>query len=604
MEKIIQNTYEELLQLKQEILGQIDTTQKNQSLQNLEAYLKLRSLDITKLQSELTNLGLSSLGRAQSCVINSINQDIFILSQLLNKESTQTDNDLNALNYDDAKKIMLQNAKVFGKQEESFKTRVMVTLPTEAADSPQLISELIANGASVLRINTAHDNPNVWQIMAKYIKEENEKQDKYTKIYVDLAGPKNRTQKIEKIFTPFRIGSWREPKKVQLLSLKDPSALTSKGYKDIEGNRISTLVVSEEFYKEARKAQAISIDDFEREKSQTYLILQEDGKLFIEADKKITIFENTTAELVYSNDEKESILSRLYNYELLPEEIRLFKDDKIIIAQKNILGQADFEYQGEIYKGIISCSNKDIFPYVKIDDIIYIDDGKIGCKVLGSNDLGLICQVFLAKENGTVLKEEKGINFPSTDLQIDAITESDKNNFETIVEFADIIGVSFAQTKEDIQILKTLLTQKDKTTTAIAPKIETKTALRNLPEILKELILWENCAIMIARGDLAIEVGFDNLPYIQEEILNICEAAHVPVIYATQILEGQMKNNLPSRAEVTDAAFAQRADCVMLNKGPYVTDTVVILKNILRQMHTLFAKNRQLLSICKAWEIK
>jgi len=107
---------------------------------------------------------------------------------------------------------------------------------------------------------------------------------------------------------------------------------------------------------------------------------------------------------------------------------------------------------------------------------------------------------------------------------------------------------------------------------------------------------------MIARGDLAIEVGFDNLPYIQEEIFNICEAAHVPVIYATQILEGKMKNNLPSRAEVIDAANAQRADCVMLNKGPFVVDTIVSIKNILKTVHGIFHKNKQLLSNCKLWE--
>lgn len=296
-------------------------------------------------------------------------------------------------------------------------------------------------------------------------------------------------------------------------------------------------------------------------------------------------------------------MSKLYNYELLPQEIRLFKSQKLIITNKNILGQANFKYEDTIYSGIVGCTNKDIFPYVKIGDDIFIDDGKIGCKVISTNELGLVCEVFLAKENGTILKEEKGINFPSTDLMINAITDTDKKNFEDIVDFADIIGLSFAQTSDDIKMLQKMLKEKGKTSTAIAPKIETKTALRNLPDILETLIQWEKFAIMIARGDLAIEVGFDNLPYIQEEIFGICEAAHVPVIYATQILEGKMKNNLPSRAEVTDAASAQRADCVMLNKGPYVDDTVIILKNILRQMHTLFQKNRQLLSTCKEWKI-
>ncbi|MEA3497550.1 MAG: pyruvate kinase, partial [Campylobacterota bacterium] len=429
----------------------------------------------------------------------------------------------------------------------------------------------------------------------------NKKQNKETKIYVDLAGPKNRTQSIEKLFTPFKIGSWRDPKEVEILPHSQDGAMTCKGKKDNFGNRLSTLVVSDELFKECKTTDELTIDDLERETTQSYAIIKRSNRIFIDVNKKITIFENTTVEV--ENSEDETIMSKLYNYEYLPQAIRLFTSQKIIITHKNIIGQSNFKYQDNIYAGIIGCTNKEIFPYVKVDDEIFIDDGKIGCKVVDIIDLGLVCEIIIAKENGTILKEEKGINFPSTDLEIDAITNEDKKNFEDIVNFADIIGLSFAQTSNDIRMLQDMLKDKDKTSTAIAPKIETKTALRNLPTILETLIDWENYALMIARGDLAIEVGFDNLPYIQEEILGICEAAHVPVIYATQILEGKMKNNLPSRAEVTDAATAQRADCVMLNKGPYVTDTVVILKNILRQMHTLFQKNRQQLSVCKTWEI-
>ncbi len=600
--KITEKIYEELLSLKKEIQSYIKDDKGNKSLRNLKAYIKLRSQDIRELQSQLADIGLSSLGRAQSCIINSINQDIFILSRLLNKEYIQTQSDIDALNYDEAKRIMLKNSFVFGETKENFKTHVMVTLPSEAAGSNDLISNLIRNGASVLRINTAHDNGAVWKKMASIIKEENAKQNKDTKIYVDLAGPKNRTQSIEKIFKPFRIGSWRNPKTVEILPLGKEGALTTKGLKDQFGNRKSTLVVSDEFFEICKKSKEITFDDFERETTQTYQLSVQNQRVFMEVDKKITIFENTTCEIEdYENSQNG--MSKLYNYELLPQEIRLFKNQKLILTNKNILGQANFKYEDTIYSAIVGCTNKDIFPYVKTGDDIFIDDGKIGCKVVGTNELGLICQVFLAKENGTLLKEEKGINFPSTDLMIDAITDTDKKNFEDIADFADIIGLSFAQTSDDIQMLQEMLRKKGKTSTAIAPKIETKTALRNLPSILERLIQWEKFALMIARGDLAIEVGFDNLPYIQEEIFGICEAAHVPVIYATQILEGKMKNNLPSRAEVTDAASAQRADCVMLNKGPYVDDTVIILKNILRQMHTLFQKNRQLLSICKEWKI-
>ena len=598
--KIIETTYSQLLELKEEILSNVDQNNPNQSIQNLQAYIKLRSLDLRELQNHLTNLGLSSLGRAQSCVINSINQDILILSKLLHKPYKQTQNDLDALNYDDAKNIMLKNSEVFGKSDSSFKTKVMVTLPSEAQESSKLIGELIANGTSVFRINTAHDNAAAWNRMASFIKEENGKQNKETKIYVDLAGPKNRTQTIQKIFTPFKIGSWRNPKLVELIPISTPDVATKKLEKSNTNSVQATLVVSHDFFQICKTSTKVKIDDFERDARQCYELIKENDRIFLNANKKITIFENTTIEI---KDENHKYISCLYNIEKLPEDIKLYKGNQIIITHQDIIGCSDYSYENITYNAVIGCSNKEIFPYVNIGDDIFIDDGKIGCKVSHINEIGLVCDIFLAKENGTSLKEEKGINFPSTDLKIDAITPEDEKIFEDIVEFADIIGLSFAQTQEDIKKLQNMLKLKHKEHIAIAPKIETKTALKNLPLILESLLEWPNHALMIARGDLAIEVGFDNLPYIQEEILNICEASHTPVIYATQILEGKMKNNLPSRAEVTDAAIAQRADCVMLNKGPYVTDTVIIIKNILRQMHTLFQKNRQLFSICKAWKV-
>jgi pyruvate kinase len=94
----------------------------------------------------------------------------------------------------------------------------------------------------------------------------------------------------------------------------------------------------------------------------------------------------------------------------------------------------------------------------------------------------------------------------------------------------------------------------------------------------------------MVRGDLAIEVEFENMSYLQEEILGLCEVAHTPVIFATQALENQMKNNLPNRTEITDAAFAQRAYRIMLNKGAFVINTIKKLEFILTRIHTIFKK--------------
>jgi pyruvate kinase len=115
-------------------------------------------------------------------------------------------------------------------------------------------------------------------------------------------------------------------------------------------------------------------------------------------------------------------------------------------------------------------------------------------------------------------------------------------------------------------------------------KIETRKGFDNLPKLLLAAMRTRSIGIMIARGDLAVECGYQRLAEVQEEILWICEAAHVPVIWATQVLESLSKKGMPSRSEITDAAMGERAECVMLNKGPYAVDAVRALADILKRM--------------------
>jgi pyruvate kinase len=100
---------------------------------------------------------------------------------------------------------------------------------------------------------------------------------------------------------------------------------------------------------------------------------------------------------------------------------------------------------------------------------------------------------------------------------------------------------------------------------------------------------------MVARGDLAVEVGFERLSEVQEEILWLCEAAHVPVIWATQMLEGLAKNRALTRAEVTDAAMSHRAECAMLNKGPHILEAVKFLNGVLKRMESHGRKRKAML---------
>ena len=126
-------------------------------------------------------------------------------------------------------------------------------------------------------------------------------------------------------------------------------------------------------------------------------------------------------------------------------------------------------------------------------------------------------------------------------------------------------------------------------------KIETRRGFENLPAILLEALKSPACGVMIARGDLAAECGFERMAELQEEILWICESAHVPVVWATQVLEGLTKRGHATRAEITDAAMGQSAECVMLNKGPYVADALQTLNDILQRMQDHQTKKRSML---------
>ena len=138
-------------------------------------------------------------------------------------------------------------------------------------------------------------------------------------------------------------------------------------------------------------------------------------------------------------------------------------------------------------------------------------------------------------------------------------------------------------------------------TLSLVLKIETAEAVRNLPDIVVQAAGRQPTSIMIARGDLALEIGFARTAEMQEEILWIGEAAHVPVIWATQVLEHLVQKGTPSRGEMTDAAMAARAECVMLNKGPYLFDAIDELHELLHRMEEHQHKKTPQLRRLRSW---
>ncbi|MBZ0242001.1 MAG: hypothetical protein K8F24_02185, partial [Bacteroidales bacterium] len=187
-----------------------------------------------------------------------------------------------------------------------------------------------------------------------------------------------------------------------------------------------------------------------------------------------------------------------------------------------------------------------------------------------------------AKDRGSKLAADKGINFPEIEIHTEGLTEKDQNDLEAVSELADIINLSFVNSWQDVEAILEQF-ERLNISPGLVLKIETAEGVKNLPEILLHAMRYPDIGLMIARGDLAVETGWKGFYHIQEEIIRLCEAAYIPAIWATQVLESLSKKNVPTRAEIVDAASAQKLEAVMLNKGNYVHSTIRLLNQMLRK---------------------
>ncbi len=285
------------------------------------------------------------------------------------------------------------------------------------------------------------------------------------------------------------------------------------------------------------------------------------------------------------------------NFIFLKEEDSLFLSKEKLPGEDAVYG-ADNEI---IYPARVSCTCPEILDSLKPGENVFFDDGKIEGLVERICSDGVFIKITAAKKGGSKLKQDKGINFPSAEYNISGLTEKDINDLDFIAKHADAVNLSFVNREQDIDMLIKEL-EKRNSDTGIILKIETKEGFCRLPKLLLTAMKRYPAGVMIARGDLAVEAGWKNFAAAQEEIIRTCFAAHVPVIWATQVLENLAKKGVPTRSEITDAARGHRCECVMLNKGPYILKAVKMLDRILRRMEIFQNKQDVLLPNMKECE--
>ena len=551
---------------------------------NLVHYLALRKSNSHELRNDLRRLGLSSLAHAECNVLGSITA----VQQALDCLAGGGDSDISALaaslqgrspTADTHRKAIL------GASPEGRDVSIMVTLPTDAADNPVLATEMITAGMNIARINCAHDDADTWSRMINNVRKAASDAGTECRVIMDLAGPKLRTGELKPGPRVLHIRPKRDPmgrviapRRIRLI----PDDVLQRGTK------VAVIPVPRECIELAQEGDEIRFKDTRGKKRRLNVAVKDDKGLVLEAFQGAYITTGTTLTLK-RNEADEKLTYEVGDLPAVEQPLLLGVGDTLIVHRDSIPGEpAKENSDGVILEPAhIACQQPEVFQDLSPGETLSLNDGKISGVIREVSEEQLDVEITKAKPTGSRLRAHRGINFPKSDIQLPGLTETDKTNLMFVAQHADAVSLSFIRKAKDIELLMAELDRLSADKLGVVIKVETKRAFKSLPKLMLAAMRRYPVAVMIARGDLAVECGWDHLAELQEEILWICDAARVPVMWATQVLEQEAKKGLPSRAEITDAAQSQRADCVMLNKGPHILAAIRTLDSILRRMQTL-----------------
>ena len=555
---------------------------------NLLHYLALRRRDIRPLQEQLALFGLSSLGRCESRAMANLDAVLRVAGDLTGRNSP----DLAQGDFAFGKSDLDQHTvALLGPKPANRDVRIMVTMPSEAATDYRLVSDLIANGMDCMRINCAHDNQDAWANMVEHLRRARAEHGKGCRVMMDLPGPKLRTGPIEPApgilkWKPRRdrYGKVTEPARIWLTPLEHPEPTC--------GAADACLRVTADLLARLHNGDKIRFVDARGARRSMDVTKTIDNSAIAESFQTSYITSETILRV--------SRLREITRIGALSQEespIVLRPGDFLILTKAVEPGRAALRSEdgAVLDPARIGVTLPEIIADARVGESIWFDDGKIGGIIRTVEPDEMRVEIVKARTKGDNLRADKGINLPESELTLPALTAEDITLLPFIARHADLVGYSFVRSALDIELLKTELNHVHGNHLGIVLKIETRKAFERLPSLILTAMHSPSIGVMIARGDLAVECGYERTGELQEEIMWIAEAAHVPVIWATQVLETLAKKGHPSRAEITDAAMAERAECVMLNKGPFVVEALRMLDNVLRRMQNHQAKKAALL---------
>lgn len=469
---------------------------------------------------------------------------------------------------------------------------VMVTAPSARECDRAWMERMLSAGMNVLRVNCAHEDEEHWAVTLHALDEARKATGRECRVLMDLAGPKIRTGAVGGA----RIATWK-PTRDELggVTSKAQILLVRSTAPPPETDR-PVLVLSDGAFASLARGDELVLADARGKRRRLTVAEVHDDRVLATADRRAYVLERAHAVVERKGEALGEVSLTVGGATSAAIDVRV--GDPLLLTGREVTGRAPRrDGDGRVRRpGRVACTLPAALDHLAVGQRVLFDDGRIEAVVEKVDGARRDFRLRVVRTQATVakLRAEKGINLPDTVTTVPSLTPEDRAALRFVAARADLVGLSFVRRPDDVRELHTALDGLGRPDIGVVLKIETQAGFENLPRILLEGLARPPLAVMIARGDLAVEVGFERLAELQEEILWLCEAAHLPTIWATQVLDTLARTGVPSRAEVTDAAASVAAECVMLNKGPFVERAVRVLADILKRMEKHRYKKRNL----------